>query len=81
MTTYFRIITAFTILLLVLILNSVTVAQSNPPPPPLNGHNQTGNSDAGAGAPIGEGNLLLICLACLYATKKGYDYTKPVENE
>ena len=81
MTSFFRFITAFTLLLLVLTLNSVSVAQSNPPPPPLNGHDQPGNSNPGAGAPIGEGNILLICLACLYATKKGYDYIKPVESE
>jgi hypothetical protein len=61
-----RILLAFTVLFSI---HTVSLSQP-PPPPPSNGHGAPGNSPPGAGAPIGEGMLLLMGLAGLYGGKK-----------
>jgi len=58
---------------LILVLGFSFLSAQNPPHPNGGGAPGTGNTVVGGqqgGAPIGSGNLLLIGLALLYATKK-----------
>ena len=42
------------------------------PPPPANGHGAANNQVPGGGSPIGNGTLLLIGMAAVYAGHKVY---------
>ena len=58
---------------LILVLGFSFLSAQNPPHPNGGGAPGTGNTVVGGqqgGAPIGSGNILLIGLALLYATKK-----------
>ena len=62
--------------ILIFVLSFTFLPAQNPPHPNGGGAPGSGNTVVGGqqgGAPIGSGNLLLIGLALLYATKKSGD--------
>ncbi len=56
-------------------LSIETIAQNSPPAPPDN-HGESGNQDAGGGAPIGGGLFILLGLGIAYSGKKLYNLRK-----
>ncbi len=69
------------LLTLVISLFSVSVhAGTNPPDPP--GHGETGDQQAGGGAPIGGGLFILLGLGAAYGGRKLYQMkTEKLEEE
>ncbi len=65
------------VLSLVMILTTTDV-WSQPPPPP-EGHGETGNQNAGNGAPIGGGLFILLGLGAAYGGRKLYLMNKEEE--
>jgi hypothetical protein len=77
---HFRIFAAF--LTFALLMSIHTLSEAQPPPPPDGGHGGGGNAPpGGAGAPVGEGMLILIGFAGLYGGKKVHDMRKEVKSE
>ena len=69
-----KLIKLIRIAIFMVLLLTVGVSNAQSPPHPNGGNTPGtvgGNTPVGGGAPIGSGNLLLIGLALLYATKKG----------
>lgn len=63
----------------VLLLASTTLLQAQTPPHPNNGvapSSGSGNTPVGAGAPIADGQFILLALGLAYAGKKWYELSK-----
>ena len=85
MKNYFRLLTAFLTITLLLSIHSVSVAQTNGPPPPPAAVQGKSVSPKGLlqadGAPIGNGTYILFVLAAAYAFRKVYVLRKPASAE
>ena len=84
MKNYFRLLTAFLTITLLLSIHSVSVAQTNGPPPPpaaVQGKSVNPKGALDAGAPIGNGTYILFALAAAYAFRKVYVLRKPASAE
>ena len=60
------------------LLFSLGVLAQGPPNPP-DGHGETGDQEAGGGAPIGSGLVIMTVLSAAYGGKKAFDNKRKSE--
>lgn len=58
--------------LIVFFITCIERLIAQPPPPPGDGHGASNNQVPGGGSPIGNGTLLLLGMAAVYAGRKVY---------